>query len=75
MRAKKGYHKAVLMIFLLIIMSALFMYQFGTDRSALPEGATAMAVHEEDNVEYPVRPIQDVTNDFEKAGWERVAND
>jgi hypothetical protein len=72
MRFKKGYHKAILSIFLIIFVSFLLMQLvFNHNEKTSVTGYVAKEQIKDDQT----RPIQEIHQELVDHGWTRVASD
>jgi hypothetical protein len=75
---KKGYHKAILSIFLIILVSFIFMqllikhnnHDYDDDETSITGFALKESVENQET-----RPIQDIHKELEEHGWARVVTD
>ncbi len=70
---RKGYGRALLLIFLIMMLSIVFMYRHEMMGKDNPGGITGFAVASDQQPDH--KPIQQVSKDLEDMGAQRVAND
>ncbi len=88
---KKAYYKSFAVIFLIMILSFVLMFNFGIKNEKNTSGITGFSVLENNNLEEAAddnninnnpnnkdkqtKPIQEVVKDLQNAGFEYVANE
>jgi hypothetical protein len=73
---KKGYHKAILSIFLIILVSFILMQLMINNNSNDNDETSITGFALKEQVEnQETRPIQEIHKELEDHGWARVATD